>query len=218
MNFRTLLFCFFCFGSFSGIAQKAPYVFVFLNSNPDKKELPKEEVDKLMEGHMANINRLANEGKLLVAGPFNNGGGIFIFNSTSIAEVTEWLSTDPGVRANRWNIETLHYSPRHGGICVVDTSAQMVQYRFIRYTSNITKFNVQQGPKTFKAHDDYLKQIVATGNVITEGIFDNDDGGILIMQGELNKEVIQNDPAVKEQFLLVEFKDLWVGKGSFCEH
>jgi hypothetical protein len=37
------------------------------------------------------------------------------------------------------------------------------------------------------------------------------------MDGNLNKEVIMNDPAVKEQFLLVEFKDLWVGRGSFCE-
>lgn len=217
MNFRTLLFCFLCFVSFSGFAQSSSHIFVFLNSRKDKAELPKAELDKLMEGHLANISRLAKEGKLLVAGPFNNGGGIFIFNSKSIEEVTEWLSTDPGIRANRWYIETLHYTPRHGGVCAVDTSAQMVEYRFIRYTSNITKFNVQQGPKTFKAHDDYLKQIVATGNVITEGIFDNDDGGILIMKGDLNKEVIQNDPAVKEQFLLVEFKDLWVGEGSFCE-
>ncbi len=217
MDFRSLLFVFLFFVSFSGIAQNAPYVFVFLNTKPDKKELPKEEVDKLMEGHLANITRLANEGKLLVAGPFNNGGGIFIFNSTSIAEVTEWLGTDPGIQAERWNIETLHYTPRHGGVCAVDADAKMVEYKFIRYTSNITKFNVQQGPKIFKAHDDYLKQIIATGNVITEGIFDNDDGGILIMMGDLNKEVIQNDPAVKEQFLLVGFKDLWVGKGSFCE-
>ncbi len=217
MNFRALLFCILCFVSFSGFAQSNSYIFVFLNSRKDKAELPKAELDKLMEGHLANLARLAREGKLLVAGPFNNGGGIFIFNSTSIEEVKAWLSTDPGIQAKRWNIETLHYTSRQGGVCAADTTAEMVEYRFIRYTSNITKFNVQQGPKTFKAHDDYLKQIIATGNVITEGIFDNDDGGILIMKGDLNKEVIQNDPAVKEQFLLVTFKDLWIAKGSFCE-
>ena len=217
MNFRILFFCMLCLFSLSGFAEKSSYIFVFLNSRTDKPELPKDELDKLMEGHLANINRLAEEGKLLAAGPFNNGGGIFIFNSTSIEEVTEWLSTDPGIRANRWKIETLHYTPRHGGVCPVDTGYTMVEYRFVRYTSNITKFNVQQGPKTFKAHDDYLKQIISTGNVITEGIFDNDDGGILVMDGDLNKEVIMNDPAVKEQFLLVDFKDLWIAKGSFCE-
>ena len=200
MNFRNLLFLFLCIISFSGIAQQSSYIFVFLNSKPDKKELPKEEVDKIMQGHLANIERLVKEGKMLVAGPFNGGGGIFIFKSTSIEEVKGWLRTDPGIQAERWNIETLHYTPRHGSVCVVNADAEMVEYKFIRYTSNITKFNVQQSPKSFKAHDDYLKQVIATGNAITEGIFDNDDGGILIIKGDLTKEVIQNDPAVKEQY------------------
>ena len=37
------------------------------------------EVKKIMEGHLANINRLAKEGKLTAAGPLDEGGGIFIF-------------------------------------------------------------------------------------------------------------------------------------------
>src|SRR6478735_2054305 len=50
-------------------------VFVFLHHKTDKAELPKEQVDKIMEGHMANIQKMAKEGKLLVAGPFEGGGG-----------------------------------------------------------------------------------------------------------------------------------------------
>ena len=93
-------------------AQAPSFIFVFLHARPDNPELPKAELDQLMQGHLANIERLASEGKLLVAGPFEGGGGIFIFNSTSTGEVTAWLSTDPGVQARRWRIELFPYIPR----------------------------------------------------------------------------------------------------------
>src|SRR5215831_5300375 len=80
-------------------------VFVFLHHKVDKADLPKEQLDKIMEGHMANIQKMANEGKLLVAGPFEGGGGVFIFNSSDVSEVKQWLNDDPGVKAQRWNIE-----------------------------------------------------------------------------------------------------------------
>lgn len=208
------LFLLFALSAFS---QEPQYTFVFLNSRKDKAELPKEEVDKLMQGHMANITRLATEGKLLVAGPFDGGGGIFIFNSTSSDTVKQWLSTDPGIQANRWRVEMFPYLPRVGSVCTVRPDAEMVTYTFIRYTSTITKFNVQKSGETFKKHDDYLKQIVKTGNVITEGIFPPRDGGILIMKGEVDPELIEQDPSLSEALLSVDIKKLWVGKGSFCE-
>src|SRR6186713_399170 len=99
-------------------AQQKQYTFVFLHKK-ENTELPKEQVDKIMEGHMANINRLAKEGKLLVAGPFEGGGGIFILNTTSSDEARQWLSTDPGIQANRWDVEVLPYKPRVGSVCLV---------------------------------------------------------------------------------------------------
>jgi uncharacterized protein YciI len=87
--FTITLACTHAFG------QSSPYVFVFLNNKMHAEQLPKEEVDKIMEGHMANIQRLANEGKLIAAGPFQGGGGIFIFNTSSLDEAKFWLDTDP---------------------------------------------------------------------------------------------------------------------------
>lgn len=197
--------------------QDPQYTFVFLNTRTDKAELAKEELDNLMKGHLANISRLASEGKLIVAGPFDGGGGIFIFKSPSPDTVKQWLSTDPGIRANRWRIEMFPYLPRVGSVCSVDPEVEMVTYTFVRYISTITKFNVQKAGETFKKHDDYLKQIVKTGNVITEGIFPNRDGGILIMKGEVEPELIEADPSLSETVFTIEIKKLWVGKGSFCE-
>lgn len=209
-----LLFSLVCFWS---SAQSSRYTFVFLNTRTDKAELPKEEVDKLMQGHMANITRLATEGKLIVAGPFDGGGGIFILNTTSIDEANTWLSTDPGIQANRWKLDVLPYQPRIGGVCVAKEPYEMVTYNFIRFRSNIHKETVGDYPVLLKRHDEYLKQLAKNGNVITEGIFDDQEGGILIMKGDIQPEVFENDPAVKGGTLLFEIKKLWVAKGAFCE-
>lgn len=58
----------------------------------------------LQEGHMANIKRLYNEGKLKVAGPFGDDGdwrGIFIFDVAAKEEVEGLLKSDPAIAAGR---------------------------------------------------------------------------------------------------------------------
>ena len=113
------------------------YSFVFLHKKSSVEPLPKEQLDKIMEGHMANIERLAKEGKLIVAGPFEGGGGIFILNTTSTDEAKQWLSTDPGIQANRWDIEILPYTPRVGAVCVAKEPYEMVSYRFFPFRRNV---------------------------------------------------------------------------------
>ena len=193
------------------------YTFVFLNKKLDKAELPKEAVDKIMEGHMANINKMAKEGKLIAAGPFEGGGGIFIFNSTSVEEVKGWINDDPGIKSKRWNVEVLPIIVRAGSVCAVKEPYEMTMYNFVRYTPNLTKFTIGEAPATFKKHDEYLRKIQQTGNVISEGIFGDREGGMLVMKGDLQKEVIELDPAVQEGLLELEFKQLYIAKGSFCE-
>jgi uncharacterized protein YciI len=208
----NLFFLIICSGAFS-----QTHVFVFLNKRADKAELPKEEVDKIMDGHMANISRLAKEGKLLAAGPFDGGGGIFIFNSRSTAEVSEWLQTDPGVKAHRWNVEVLPYYSRSGKIALVTEPIQMTNYQFIRYTPYIAKFNINDVPELFKKHDDYLKEIKKEGEVIGEGTFGTTEGGILILKKELPLTTFESDPAVHEGLLEVDLKKLYIAKGAFGE-
>ncbi|MFZ6000646.1 MAG: YciI family protein [Bacteroidota bacterium] len=193
------------------------FTFVFLHKKTDQKELPKEEVDKIMKGHMANMQRLAKEGQLLAAGPFDGGGGIFIFKSTSQDEVKELLATDPGVKAERWNVEILPYQPRIGGICPVGEKYEMTSYQFVHFKPNVMKFNVQNADETIRKHIAFVKELNNGGNVITEATFGGLDGGILVMKGDLQPEVISADPAVAEGLFEPDFKKLWIAKGSFCE-
>lgn len=78
------------------------YVFCLLKSGTNTTA-SKEESKKLFEGHMANIGKLAKEGKLSVAGPFmkndRNYRGIYIFNVETIAEAEALVATDPAIKA-----------------------------------------------------------------------------------------------------------------------
>ncbi|MBS1680913.1 MAG: hypothetical protein JST48_04305 [Bacteroidetes bacterium] len=205
----------FLLGCFSLTAQDR--VFVFLHHLPNKPELPQAQLDSLMKGHFASMKQLAADGRLLVAGPFEGGGGIFIFNSKSVNEVNQWLQNDPGVRANRWKVEVLPYRSRTGMPRQVKGPYQMTDYQFIRFSTYIAKFNIGSLPGLMKKHDDYLNEIKKSGNVVAEGVFGENDGGILVMKGTLDPRVIEADPAVLEGLLELDVKKWYVAKGSFGE-
>jgi uncharacterized protein YciI len=79
------------------------YVLVMLKSGSNNMDAGPER-DKLFKGHLANINKLAVEGKLVIAGPLgeNNKGyrGIFILNVKTIDEAKGLLLTDPVIKEN----------------------------------------------------------------------------------------------------------------------
>ena len=83
------------------------YVFVILKTGTAKID-DEEKKKKLLTGHMENINRLADAGKLVLAGPFMEGGnmrGLFIFNVTTIEEAKELVKTDPAIREGLFDVE-----------------------------------------------------------------------------------------------------------------
>jgi uncharacterized protein YciI len=90
------------------------YVMAFLKSGPIRDQ-DSATAANLMRAHLDNITRLADEGKLLIAGPFMDTGsvrGIYIFDVSSLKEAEELTSTDPAIKAGRLVME-LHpwYGP-----------------------------------------------------------------------------------------------------------
>ncbi|MEO6694463.1 MAG: YciI family protein [Ignavibacteria bacterium] len=78
------------------------YFFVILKTGSNLSE-DKTLIDSVFRGHMQNINLLAENGTLVLAGPFGandkNYRGLYIFNAKDLNEVTELVSTDPAVKA-----------------------------------------------------------------------------------------------------------------------
>lgn len=202
----------------ASIAQlKSDLTFVFLNKRTDLPKMPKAELDKIMEGHMANISGMAKDGRLLAAGPFEGGGGIFVLKTSSIEEAKQWLASDPGVKAERWRLEFLPVVFRTGKPCTAMEPYEMVSHHFIRYGLTLAKHNVQQASVTLRNHEQFMKDLNKAGNVIAEATFGNSEGSILIMKGELDQRVVESSPAVKELLFDIDVKKLWIAKGSFCE-
>ncbi|MCD6017645.1 MAG: YCII-related protein [Bacteroidetes bacterium] len=76
------------------------YVFVLLKTGSNTST-DKAAKDKAFEGHMKNIQWMADNGKLAVAGPFEKGGnnrGIFILNVTSFDEAKKLLEGDAAIK------------------------------------------------------------------------------------------------------------------------
>ena len=79
------------------------YFFVMLTRGPNRGQ-DSVTAMKLQEGHMANISRMAKEGKLAIAGPFGDNGdwrGIFIFDMKNIEDVKKEVEQDPAIQAGR---------------------------------------------------------------------------------------------------------------------
>lgn len=83
------------------------YFFVMLTKGPNRSQ-DSVTVQKLQEGHMANISKMAEMKKLAIAGPFLDEGlwrGIFILNVETAEEAKQLIDNDPAVKAGRLNYE-----------------------------------------------------------------------------------------------------------------
>ena len=83
------------------------YIFAFLKRGPNKSK-DSTEAARLQMEHLKNITRLANEGKLVLAGPFFGNDdlrGIYIFNVDSIEEAEKLTNTDPSIKAGVLKME-----------------------------------------------------------------------------------------------------------------
>lgn len=209
MRYRNLLgMLAVCAGTAMG--QTQDFVWVFLNSNPNRPEIPKAEAESLQAGHMANIGRLAKEGKLLAAGPFYGGGGIFVFRRTSIDSARLWVSTDPAIKAGRFILDFYPYRPLVRSICTVGETYSMTTYHSVRFSTVAGKS--ADGEKVVSA------AIAATRSdtLVAAGSFAG-HGGFLVYQNAVDSTRFDGLNPVRDGSVTYVIKKLYIARGSFCE-
>ena len=91
------------------------YVLAILKTGPRDAHVKGDARTALFKGHFDNMNRLAAEGKLAVAGPFNDPKkkyrGLFILAVSTVEEARALAATDPTVKAGVLIVE---YVPWYG--------------------------------------------------------------------------------------------------------
>ena len=79
------------------------YVLCILKTGSKDAEVKGDARKEIFAGHFANISRLADEGKLVAAGPFGKNDksyrGLYIFNVATIEEAEKLVVLDPAVKA-----------------------------------------------------------------------------------------------------------------------
>lgn len=98
------------------------YVMAFLKAGPNR-DRSTEEAAELQKAHMSNIKHMAENGDLVLAGPFGKNDqemrGIYIFNATSIEEAEALTASDPAIQAGSLVMELI---PWYGSAALMQVS------------------------------------------------------------------------------------------------
>lgn len=101
------------------------YVMVILKTGPNDKTLTdeKERAD-IFKGHFSNMRSLAEDKKLILAGPFSDPEGIrrglYIFNVKTVEEAEKLVMTDPAVKAG---VFTPEFTPYYGSAALMQVNS-----------------------------------------------------------------------------------------------
>ena len=104
------------------------YVLVVLKTGPNRMPDGPQR-DAMFQGHFANIQRLADEGKLALAGPFDGVDGwrgLFIFAVSDIEEARKLVATDPVVASGEM-VPELHKYFGSAALMLVNDAHKRVQ-------------------------------------------------------------------------------------------
>jgi uncharacterized protein len=200
----------------------ASFFFVLLKRPANAPQISKEDGNKLQESHMANIRKLYEEHKLVIAGPFMDDGllrGIFVLKADSLDQAKEWANSDPAIKAGRLLAEV--HGPwmiRPQGIHETNTPNTLEKYSLLL---------VHQGDKwdpkspvlqdVVKQHLPYLMGLMQQGQLALAGPF-RDDGelkGIFIYSVPMDEamKLEAEDPMVKNGFFKIEGHPWATAKG-----
>src|SRR5688572_30203126 len=99
------------------------YVLAILKTGPKDPEVQGDARKALFKGHFDNMNKLAAEGKLAVAGPFNDPEkkyrGLFILAVKTVEEARALAETDPTVKAG---VLVVEYVPWYGSAALMEVN------------------------------------------------------------------------------------------------
>ena len=208
----------------TGQEQPAPLQFfvVLLKRPANAPQMSKADSDELQEAHMANIRKLHEEHKLVIAGPFMDDGvfrGIFVLKAASLDQASEWANTDPAVKAGHLAVE-VHgpWMARAENIHETDTPNTLEKYSLLLVHAG-DKWDPQSPalPDIVKQHLPYLIGLVKQGKLALAGPFRDDAEikGIFIYSVPMDEAVKleAEDPMVKNGFFKLEGHPWATAKG-----
>lgn len=198
-------------------ADSSSYFFVFLNPNPAPPQLEQDSLERLQAAHIESINRLYEEGRLVVSGPFadRQAGGIFIFKARTSEEVHAMLATDPAIHAKRYIIDVSPLEIQYGSICKASDIFGLEKYPFARLA-------IQKGltETNRNLHELYMNELAQSKRILFNGIIGHSEHVIVFTKAdnlEAARKLLMEDPAVRLAQIRPALRLWWNAPGVFCE-
>jgi len=108
------------------------YVLVVLKTGPNKMPAGPER-DEMFKGHFANIKRLTDAGKLVLAGPFDGVDGwrgLFVFAVKEIDEAKQLAASDPVLEKGEMIAEYHRYYGSAAIVLIPEVHEKIAKKRF----------------------------------------------------------------------------------------
>lgn len=213
------------------MAQDAPiqlenYWFVYFVRGANREVLAEEAGKKAMEGHLANLTRLAEEGRAVAAGPFEgtqDRRGIVILKVGKYMtreDVAKEFAADPYVKSDRLRVDIHPWATGKGAVKKWKTPEEMKSYVFVILERGTDRAELpeRESNELQAAHLKHINAMIAAGELGIAGPFrdDTDMRGILIFKHkdvEKAKKLVDQDPLVKRGRLKATYLTLWMAAG-----
>lgn len=192
---------------------------------------PAAEAKALQDGHLRNMEQLADEGLLVGAGPLRNAGdyrGIFIFKADRRAEVEKRVQDDPLIRSGRLVLELLPWwgpekiGDRYFAAKREDPAApdRMLAYQlaFLKAGPNRKADTDPETEKIQTGHMAHIQEMAKAGQLVAAGPFLEEGTlrGVFVFKldsVEQAREIAAQDPAVQAGRLVLETYEWFVADG-----
>jgi len=201
------------------------YYLVFLRPNPARTNISKAEGDRIQAAHMANIHKMADDGVLVAAGPFEGPPdtitGLFVLKTSSLERAREIAALDPTVAEHRNTVDVHEWrAPKGIGDEYFRLHKEdpgmpdnMQSYPFCLLYRSTAALGTRDRGGEGRTHGEYIerlraeKKLGAAGNVNEEELI-----GVLIFKAlpaEEAEALVRMDPAIRSGALRFEMYRWW---------
>ena len=182
------------------------------------------DMAQLQIDHLANLKRIMEGGKGVIAGPIAGEGtlrGLLVLRVNSVDEARAIVDADPAVKAGQLAVEIHPWFAADGIMKPLFNPADLSTYYF-GFLKRGTAWTAERTPETQKIQEGHMAHLNASAKmgklVIAGPMGDNGDiRGILVYKTATVEEaraIAEADPAVKAGRLRVELHKWFVTKGA----
>ena len=198
---------------------------IFLTTGKSSKDEKPESIEQMQAAHLANFKKLADEGKLLTAGPMKDPEeklrGIVVVKAKDRAELSAFFKNDPYVQEGFLRIEATEMKFEHGVINTKITPQGLEEFRLIVYQPiGEKKMDTEQDAANQKGLAEMAKEKDLRLTVVLPKVEFNRAALVIMAKPEEDKvinERLQQLPAIKAGYWKATIYPLFMGKGSLAD-